>query len=65
MLAENLPEASFLGLDLSEGMIKVAREVAAVAGIRYGIKMLKMILVTLKFIHLNLEYTRRLLTIYC
>ncbi|KAL4519150.1 hypothetical protein Ndes2526B_g00247 [Nannochloris sp. 'desiccata'] len=33
MLAEKLPEASFLGLDLSEGMIEVAREVAAVAGI--------------------------------
>ena len=34
MLSEKFPEASFLGLDLSEGMIKVAKEVAAAAGIR-------------------------------
>jgi ubiquinone/menaquinone biosynthesis C-methylase UbiE len=35
MLAEKLPEALFVGLDLSEGMLEVAREVATVAGIRY------------------------------
>jgi hypothetical protein len=34
MLAEKLPQASFLGLDLSEGMVELARDVAATAGIR-------------------------------
>lgn len=33
-LAERLPNHSFFGLDLSEGMVDVAKEAVAAAGIR-------------------------------
>lgn len=34
MLAQRLPNHTFLGVDLAEGMIEVAREVTAAAGLR-------------------------------